>query len=85
FYERLINPIIVPIQVHSVATRVIVEPTLQGVTHACTIADIQRILELLPVEHINDIAAFVLRQPKRKEQILAPVWGRLVYKQTGPW
>ena len=36
-------------------------------------------LELIPVEHINDITAFVLRQPKRKEQILSSVWGRLIY------
>ncbi len=79
FYERLVDPVVVPIQVHFVATRVIVEPTLPGFTHACTIADIQRLLELLPVEHINDITAFVLRQAKRKERILAPVWGRLVY------
>ena len=79
FYERLVDPIVVPIQVRSMTTRVIVEPTIQGFTHACTIADIQKLLESLPVEHIKDISAFVLRQPKRKEQILTSVWGRLVY------
>lgn len=79
FYERLLDPVVVDIQVGSISKHVIIEPTLKGFTHACTVDDIQRLLELIPVEHINDITAFVLRQPKRKEQILAPVWGRLVY------
>ncbi|MBE9100403.1 hypothetical protein [Vacuolonema iberomarrocanum] len=79
FYERLVNPVIVDIQVRSVSLHIIVEPTLNGFAHACTVDDIQRLLELLPVRHITNITAFVLRQPKRKEQILAPVWGRLVY------
>ncbi|MEO1522830.1 MAG: hypothetical protein AAFU78_18910 [Cyanobacteria bacterium J06633_2] len=34
---------------------------------------------MTPADHINDITAFVLRQPKRKEQILSSVWGQLVY------
>lgn len=79
FYERLVDPVIVEIQVRSVSKHIIIEPTRPGFTHACTVDDIQQLLELMPVEHINDITAFVLRQPKRKEQILAPVWGRLVY------
>ncbi|MEO0933276.1 MAG: hypothetical protein AAFY21_05785 [Cyanobacteria bacterium J06641_2] len=79
FYERLVDPVVVEIQVGSVSKHVIIEPTIKGFIHACTVDDIQRLLELIPVEHINDITAFVLRQPKRKEQILSSVWGRLVY------
>ena len=79
FYERLVDPVVVEIQVGSVSKHVIIEPTLKGFTHACTVDDIQRLLELIPAEHINDITAFVLRQPKRKEQILSSVWGRLIY------
>ena len=79
FYERLVDPVVVESQVGSVSKHVIIEPTLKGFTHACTVDDIQRLLELIPVEHINDITAFVLRQPKRKEQILSSVWGRLIY------
>ena len=79
FYERLVNPVVVEIQVHSLSKHVIIEPTLKGFTHACTVDDIEKLLGLMPVEHIKDIKIFVLRQPKRKEQILAPVWGRLVY------
>ena len=79
FYERLLDAVVVPLQAGSISTHVIVEPTLQGFVHACTVEDIQRLLTLLPVEHVNDITAIVLRQPKRKEQILSPVWGRLIY------
>ena len=79
FYERLVDPVVVEIQVGSVSKHVIIEPTIKGFIHACTVDDIQRLLELIPAEHINDITAFVLRQPKRKEQILSSVWGRLIY------
>ncbi len=79
FYERLVDPVVVEIQVGSISKHVIIEPTLKGFIHACTVDDIQRLLELIPAEHINDITAFVLRQPKRKEQILSSVWGRLIY------
>jgi hypothetical protein len=37
------------------------------------------LLHFIPVAHFQAIKAIVLRQPKRKERILSPVWGRLVY------
>lgn len=79
FVERLVDPVVVEIQVHSLKKPVIVEPTLKDHFHACTVEDIQRVLKLMPVEHLNNITAYVLRQPKRKESILSPVWGRLYY------
>lgn len=79
YYNRLVKPIQVEIKVQSFTTHVIVEPTLDGFTHACTVDDITRLLQMLPARHVKDIKAFVLRQPKRKERILASVWGRLVY------
>ena len=80
YYNRLIDPVEIEIKIRSVTTHVIVEPTLDGFTHACTVDDISKLLQMIPVHHIEHIKAFVLRQPKRKEQILAPVWGRLVYR-----
>lgn len=79
YFERLVNPVDVAINVHSITTHVLVEPPLREFAHACTIRDIRRVLEMLPARHIENIKVFVLRQPKRKEQILSPVWGRLVY------
>ncbi|MEM7384499.1 MAG: hypothetical protein AAF514_06090 [Verrucomicrobiota bacterium] len=79
YYNRLVDPVRVEINVRSFPVPVIVEPPLNGFFHACTLDDLARILNLLPFEHIRDIQAFVFRQPKRKERILAPAWGRLVY------
>ena len=44
---------------------------------------------LVTQEHLEEIEIVVLRQPKRKEEILRPVWGRFVYyadlgKYSGP-
>jgi len=53
------------------------------------VADIIRVLGLISQKHIEEIDVVVLRQPKRKEEILRPVWGRFVYyadlgKFSGP-
>lgn len=79
YYNRIVDPVEVKIKVGSLTKFVIVEPPAQGFLHSCTIDDITQILQLLPVHHIRDIKVIVLRQPKRKERILSPVWGRLVY------
>ena len=79
FFEKLVDPVVVRSQVKDVPVVIIVEPTNPGFVHACTIEDIESTLRLLPSEHIEAISAFVLRQPKRKEQNLSPVWGRFAY------
>jgi hypothetical protein len=56
-----------------------VQPTLKDSVLACTVDDIARMLSLLPKEDWEGIEAIFLRQPRRKEQILAPTWGRLAY------
>jgi len=56
-----------------------VENTREDCVHACTVADIVRILKQIPDQDYTTLAAIVLRQPKRKEEILHPVWGRLGY------
>ena len=57
----------------------VIEKTREGVSHACSINDIVKILEFVPCADIKDLKLIVLRQPKRKEEILSPVWGRLIY------
>ena len=78
-YERLPNPVFVPITVHSRAMTVVVEPPLDGFFYPCTVDDIERILGLIAEEHLEDLSMVVLRQPKRKERILSSVWGRMAY------
>jgi hypothetical protein len=51
---------------------VLVETPRPGCAHACTVDDIVNVLSLLPPAHTALLSGVVLRQPKRKEQVLAP-------------
>ena len=79
YYERLKEPVILVrgVWAHSIAF--LVEPTHRGCVHACTVDDVVRMLEYLPQAHVIAIKTVVLRQPTRKQGILNPCWGRLVY------
>jgi hypothetical protein len=57
----------------------VIEKTRTDVCHACTPDDLGRVLSNLPAEDVAGIDVFLLRQPKRKEEVLSPVWGRFVY------
>jgi hypothetical protein len=56
-----------------------VQPTRADCVHACTVDDIARLISLVPASDWDQLNAIVLRQPRRKEQTLASVWGRLCY------
>lgn len=89
FWERLVDPIIVPVEIKAHKITMFIEPVRKGCVHACTPHDIIKVLELIPQEHLEEIEVIVLRQPKKKEEILKPVWGRFVYyadlgKYSGP-
>ncbi|KAA2244846.1 hypothetical protein F0L74_02455 [Chitinophaga agrisoli] len=57
----------------------VTEKTREGSLHACSVEDIQQIIAHIPTEDYGSLRLIVLRQPKRKEEILSPVWGRLAY------
>lgn len=57
----------------------IIEATHAGSKHACSISDIERMIGYVPPADYGDLKFIVLRQPKRKENILSPTWGRLIY------
>nr|WP_295874231.1 hypothetical protein [uncultured Chitinophaga sp.] len=57
----------------------VVEQLREDSLHACSIEDVKRIIEHIPVSDYGHLRLIVLRQPKRKEEILSPVWGRLIY------
>ncbi len=57
----------------------IVEKTKKDYFHACTIDDLEYLLHFIPSIYYQDLRTIVLRQPKKKEQIFSPVWGRLVW------
>ncbi|HWD88900.1 MAG TPA: hypothetical protein VG367_12280 [Mucilaginibacter sp.] len=41
--------------------------------------DIEKIIENIPPSDYGSLRLIVLRQPKKKEAIISPVWGRLIY------
>jgi hypothetical protein len=57
----------------------VVEPSRAGCYHACTPDDIARICSEIPQPDAEAIDFIVLRQPKRKEEILAACWGRAAF------
>ena len=57
----------------------IAEETRENCYHTCTFDDLERIIKQIPKKDYGDLKFIVLRQPKRKEEILLPVWGRLIY------
>lgn len=56
----------------------IVEQVSNG-RHACSVDDIRYLLSHIPVADWAGIGIILLRQPTRKERMLAPVWGRMFY------
>ena len=70
---------IVDASVNNIKVRFIVEETIAGCVHPCTIADVSRVLEQLPAADWVGLTTIIFRQPTRKQLVLSPVWGRLVY------
>ncbi len=79
FYERLGEYRKETHVVHGVERQCVVEKTLHDFMHACSVADVIQMLQLVPAEDIDGVELIVFRQPKRKETILSPVWGRMIY------
>ncbi len=79
FYERLEDYKIVIRNVQGHPFRFVVEATRESCLHSCTIEDLCEVLSFIPAADFGDLSLIVLRQPKRKEELLNPVWGRLIY------
>jgi len=88
FYEELTDFVVLHRDVHDRELTFIVEPARPGNVYSCTPDDIWYLLRLLPPECVNGaegLDGIVLRQPTRKQEDLAPVWGRLTYTTSvGP-
>ncbi len=57
----------------------IIEETRENCFHSCSVNDLAKMIQYIPTEDYGELKFIVLRQPKRKEEIISPVWGRLVY------
>jgi hypothetical protein len=59
--------------------RFVVEELRDNWMHPCTIADVIRLLEHVSASDWAGIKTILFRQPTRKQSILNPAWGRLLY------
>lgn len=57
----------------------LVEETSGGCVHACSIADVVQIFRHIPLPDWEGLDTVVFRQSTRKQRILRPAWGRLLY------
>ncbi len=80
FWEKLIGHATVTRQVHGRDFDVIVEHTRKECIHPCTVDDVFHILAQIPDADFRGIDCVVMRQPKKKEQILSSVWGRMLFE-----
>ncbi len=79
YYEKLVGARVVTRAVHGRTVSFSVERARAGCVHACTVDDIAYLLGFVPASDLDGLTHIVLRQPKRKETTLEPVWGRLAY------
>jgi hypothetical protein len=85
FWQRVSSFTVVTRPVHNRELLFVIEPTRTDSVHACTVDDIARLLNLAPRNHVSGIQGVILRQPKRKEEVISPAWGRLGYAvEVGP-
>jgi hypothetical protein len=85
FWERLSRYCVVIRSVHGRDLPFVVEAARPDCVYACTVEDLATLLGAAPAEHVFGIKGVILRQPKRKEQLLSSVWGRLGYAvEVGP-
>jgi hypothetical protein len=76
YYENLKNYRTARRTLHGHVITFLVEETRLDCYHACTVDDIAYLLRFVPATDLHGIELIVLRQPKRKEEILAGAWGR---------
>ncbi len=67
----------------------IVESTRSNCCHACTIDDLVKMISFVSKDSLENLNLIILRQPKKKENTLCSVWGRIQYyleieKYSGP-
>lgn len=79
YYESLKSYKVTTRTINQSTIHFIVEKTRASSCHACTVDDLAHLLHHVPPTDLEGIELIVLRQPKRKEEILEPVWGRIAY------
>ncbi|HFA51094.1 MAG TPA: hypothetical protein ENJ95_18940 [Bacteroidetes bacterium] len=79
FYERLTEYRVEYRTINGNRFEFIIEKTRKNSEHACTVEDLSELIRHIRPEDYGRLNLIILRQPKRKEEILSSVWGRLIY------
>jgi len=79
FYERLDDYEKTEVKINGHDFQFVVEQTRPNCIHACSVSDLARMIENIPSSDYGELKLIILRQPKRKEELLSPTWGRLIY------
>lgn len=79
YWEKLVSFKAVVRKIGNLEITFIVEKTRKDSCHACTVDDICLLLKHIPEDDLFDLPLIILRQPKHKEELLKPVWGRYIY------
>ena len=79
FYENIKVQDCRPKTVNGKVYYFLIEKLKPEYTYTCSIDEICEVLSHCPVEDLVGLSLIILRQPKKKEEILSPCWGRLRY------
>lgn len=79
FYENMKNPRQYQRVIKGKTYYFIVEELNQNYIYTCSIDEISNVLSFVPADDLEGLNLIILRQPKEKEEILDPCWGRLQY------
>jgi len=66
-------------QVGGLKLSVLVERARGPWIHACTVDDVLHVLRCVPATSLYDLAAVVLRVPTKKQALLEPHWGQILF------
>ncbi|MFN8575754.1 MAG: hypothetical protein U0354_02750 [Candidatus Sericytochromatia bacterium] len=79
FYQNLKKYTVVNLNINNKEFKFVVEETKKDYIYPVTIQDVEKILHFIHDKFTDNLNLIVFRQPKRKEEIINPVWGRLIY------
>lgn len=79
FYERLGQYSKIEKVINDHAFTFVIEETRASAVHACSVEDVERMIQYIPAPDYGRLKHIIFRQPKVKEELLSHVWGRLIY------
>ncbi|MGI4870615.1 MAG: hypothetical protein ACRYFX_05485 [Janthinobacterium lividum] len=79
FYERLGKYEKIERIINGHSFLFVIEQLREHSKHACSVEALEEVIRQIPVADLGELKFIVLRQPKRKEERMSLVWGRLIY------